>query len=62
MNLRANWWKDLLPITARATLARWASGDVLIGAAQTIAEYNGIQKASHVKDKIIEMNHLKETL
>lgn len=37
-------------------------GDVLIGAAQTIAEYNGIQKASHVKDKIIEMNHLKETL
>jgi 4-hydroxybutyryl-CoA dehydratase/vinylacetyl-CoA-Delta-isomerase len=37
-------------------------GDVLIGAAQTIAEYNGIEKASHVKDKIIEMNHLNETL
>lgn len=37
-------------------------GDVLIGAAQTIAEYNGVQKASHVKDKIIEMNHLNETL
>ena len=37
-------------------------GDVLIGAAQTVAEYNGIQKASHVKDKIIEMNHLNETL
>lgn len=37
-------------------------GDVLIGAAQTIAEYNGVDKASHVKDKIIEMNHLNETL
>jgi 4-hydroxybutyryl-CoA dehydratase/vinylacetyl-CoA-Delta-isomerase len=37
-------------------------GDVLIGATQTIAEYNGIEKASHVKDKIIEMNHLNETL
>ena len=37
-------------------------GDVLIGAAQTIAEYNGAEKASHVKDKIVEMNHLNETL
>ncbi len=37
-------------------------GDVLIGAAQTAAEYNGAEKASHVKDKIIEMNHLNETL
>jgi 4-hydroxybutyryl-CoA dehydratase/vinylacetyl-CoA-Delta-isomerase len=37
-------------------------GDVLIGAAQSIAEYNGAQKASHIKDKIIEMNHLNETL
>ncbi len=37
-------------------------GDVLIGAAQTIAEYNGAQNASHIKDKIIEMNHLNETM
>lgn len=37
-------------------------GDVLIGATQIIAEYNGTQKASHVKEKIIEMNHLNETL
>ncbi len=37
-------------------------GDVLIGATQTVAEYNGAQKASHVKDKLIEMNHLNETL
>lgn len=37
-------------------------GDVLIGATQTIAQYNGIDTASHVKDKIIEMIHLNETL
>lgn len=37
-------------------------GDVLIGAAQTAAQYNGVAKASHVKDKLIEMNHLNETL
>jgi 4-hydroxybutyryl-CoA dehydratase/vinylacetyl-CoA-Delta-isomerase len=37
-------------------------GDVLIGAAQTIAEYNGAAEASHIKDKIIEMNQLNETL
>jgi 4-hydroxybutyryl-CoA dehydratase/vinylacetyl-CoA-Delta-isomerase len=37
-------------------------GDVLIGAAQTIAEYNGTGRASHIRDKIIEMNHLNETL
>jgi 4-hydroxybutyryl-CoA dehydratase/vinylacetyl-CoA-Delta-isomerase len=37
-------------------------GDVLIGAAQTAAEYNGVVNASHVRDKIVEMNHLNETL
>ena len=37
-------------------------GDVLIGASQTVAEYNGAAKASHIRDKIIEMNHLNETL
>jgi len=37
-------------------------GDVLIGATQTIAEYNGTDKASHVKDKIVEMNQLNEAL
>lgn len=37
-------------------------GDVLIGAAALAAEYNGAQKASHVKDKLIEMIHLNETL
>jgi len=37
-------------------------GDVLIGAAQSVAEYNGVARASHIKDKIVEMNHLNETL
>lgn len=37
-------------------------GDVLIGAAALAAEYNGINRASHIKDKLIEMVHLNETL
>lgn len=37
-------------------------GDVLIGATQLIAEMNGVQRAAHVRDKIIEMNHLNETM
>jgi 4-hydroxybutyryl-CoA dehydratase/vinylacetyl-CoA-Delta-isomerase len=37
-------------------------GDVLIGAAALAAEYNGVAGASHVKDKLIEMTHLNETL
>lgn len=37
-------------------------GDVLIGASALVAEYNGCSKASHIKDKIIEMQHLNETL
>jgi 4-hydroxybutyryl-CoA dehydratase/vinylacetyl-CoA-Delta-isomerase len=38
------------------------NGDVAIGAAASIAECNGVAKASHIKDKIVEMNHLNETL
>jgi 4-hydroxybutyryl-CoA dehydratase/vinylacetyl-CoA-Delta-isomerase len=37
-------------------------GDVLIGAAATMAEFNGTEKASHIKDKLTEMCHLNETL
>ena len=37
-------------------------GDVLIGAAALAADYNGCAKASHIKDKLIEMTHLNETL
>jgi len=35
--------------------------DLVIGAAQTIAEYNGIARASHVVDKITEMIRVRET-
>lgn len=37
-------------------------GDVLIGAAALAADYNGAAKASHIKDKLIEMMHLNETM
>jgi 4-hydroxybutyryl-CoA dehydratase/vinylacetyl-CoA-Delta-isomerase len=36
--------------------------DVIIGATAAMAEYNGIPTASHVKDKLIEMIHLAETM
>jgi len=37
-------------------------GDVLIGASSLITEYNGTEKASHIRDKLVEMVHLNETL
>ena len=37
-------------------------GDVLIGAAAAIAEAQGTEKSSHIKDKLAEMIHLNETL
>lgn len=37
-------------------------GDVLIGAAALAAQANGVERASHIKDKLIEMTHLNETL
>lgn len=37
-------------------------GDVMVGAAATIAEYNGLDKVSHIRDKLVEMVHLNETI
>ncbi len=37
-------------------------GDVLVGAAQLAAFYAGVDRVSHVRDKITEMVHLNETL
>jgi len=37
-------------------------GDTLIGATALIARMNGVDKASHIKDKIVEMIHLNETI
>ncbi len=36
--------------------------DVLIGACAAIADYNGAGKASHIKDKLVEMVLLSETM
>ena len=37
-------------------------GDVLIGATASIAEYNGVRRAAHIRDKLGEMIHLAETI
>ncbi len=37
-------------------------GDVLIGASQLVAEYQGISRASHIRDRITEMIQLNETM
>jgi 4-hydroxybutyryl-CoA dehydratase/vinylacetyl-CoA-Delta-isomerase len=37
-------------------------GDVLIGATALIARMNGVEKAGHIKEKIVDMIHLNETL
>lgn len=37
-------------------------GDVLIGAAAMAADYAGVAGASHVRDKLVEMIHLNETI
>jgi 4-hydroxybutyryl-CoA dehydratase/vinylacetyl-CoA-Delta-isomerase len=46
----------------RSYVCKTGVGDVLIGAAAVIADYNGVEKASHVKDKLVEMTHLNETI
>jgi 4-hydroxybutyryl-CoA dehydratase/vinylacetyl-CoA-Delta-isomerase len=46
----------------RSYVCKCGVGDVLIGAAGAIAEMNGIPKASHIKDKLVEMTHLNETI
>jgi 4-hydroxybutyryl-CoA dehydratase/vinylacetyl-CoA-Delta-isomerase len=37
-------------------------GDVLIGAAALAARYHGVEKSSHIRDKLVEMVHLNETM
>lgn len=37
-------------------------GDVLIGAASALARRTGVHNASHIRDKLVEMTHLNETL
>jgi 4-hydroxybutyryl-CoA dehydratase/vinylacetyl-CoA-Delta-isomerase len=46
----------------RSYVCKTGVGDVLIGAAATVADFNGVEKVSHVKDKLVEMTHLNETI
>jgi 4-hydroxybutyryl-CoA dehydratase/vinylacetyl-CoA-Delta-isomerase len=46
----------------RSYVCKSGVGDVLIGAASAAAEINGVGKASHIRDKLVEMTHLNETI
>ena len=46
----------------RSYVCKSGVGDVMIGAAASIAEYNGVEDKSHIKEKLIEMNKLNETI
>jgi 4-hydroxybutyryl-CoA dehydratase/vinylacetyl-CoA-Delta-isomerase len=46
----------------RSYVCKSGVGDVLIGAAASIVDMNGAEKASHIKDKLVEMTHLNETI
>ncbi len=46
----------------RSYVCKTGLGDVIIGAAALIADYNGAGSASHVRDKLVEMAHLNETV
>lgn len=46
----------------RSYVCKTGVGDVLIGAAASIADMNGVAGASHVRDKLVEMAHLNETI
>lgn len=37
-------------------------GDVIAGAAASVAEANGVENVSHIKDKLVEITHLNETI
>ena len=46
----------------RSYVCKTGVGDVLIGAAASIADYNGVPNVSHIKDKLVEMTHLNESI
>jgi 4-hydroxybutyryl-CoA dehydratase/vinylacetyl-CoA-Delta-isomerase len=46
----------------RSYVCKSGVGDALIGAAAAVAEYNGVERASHIRDKLVEMTHLNETI
>eukprot|EP00929_Paragymnodinium_shiwhaense_P042861 TRINITY_DN22113_c0_g1_i1.p1 TRINITY_DN22113_c0_g1~~TRINITY_DN22113_c0_g1_i1.p1 ORF type:complete len:611 (+),score=151.48 TRINITY_DN22113_c0_g1_i1:78-1835(+) len=46
----------------RSYICKAGLGDVLVGAAATISEYQGTAKASHIRDKLVEMVYLNENI
>ncbi|KAJ8600500.1 hypothetical protein CTAYLR_010068 [Chrysophaeum taylorii] len=46
----------------RSYVCKAGVGDVLVGAAAEIAAMNGVDRASHVKDKLVESTFLNETI
>lgn len=46
----------------RSYVCKTGLGDVIIGASAALAEIHGVARASHVKDKLVEMTHLNETI
>jgi 4-hydroxybutyryl-CoA dehydratase / vinylacetyl-CoA-Delta-isomerase len=46
----------------RSYVCKTGVGDVLIGAAATVADSSGVLGVSHIKDKLVEMTHLNETI
>jgi 4-hydroxybutyryl-CoA dehydratase/vinylacetyl-CoA-Delta-isomerase len=46
----------------RSYVCKSGVGDVLIGAAATAADFNGVPAVSHIRDKLVEMSHLNETI
>jgi len=62
---RLNSRTDSLPfcgaVIASPTGLQSRVSDVLIGAVKLLAEYNGLDKMPHIKDKILDMVRLTET-
>lgn len=46
----------------RSYICKAGLGDVLLGAAATVSDYNGTSKVSHVKDKLVEIAYLNENI
>lgn len=46
----------------RSYVCKTGLGDVLIGASATISDYNGIPDVTHIRDKLVEMTHLNESI
>eukprot|EP00971_Amphidinium_carterae_P199458 3958428-Amphidinium_carterae.1 len=46
----------------RSYICKAGLADVMLGAAATVSDYNGTSKASHIKDKLVEISYLAENI